>query len=303
MPIRRLPPLNALRSFEAAGRLKSLGKAAEELCVTHSAVAQQIRLLEDHLGQKLFERQGRHLVMTVRARHYLADVQSCLQRLSEATRQLAGPPATRVLQVNASVSFAHGWLIPRLAAFHALHPDIEVMLSTTADLSLDQLDPSQDVTIRRYEPNLRSQGFISRPLLPNRAVAICAPQYPALPGIRQPADVRRARLLHFAGLPEMWQYWLHCAAVEAGETLAGPIFDQFFLLIQAAANGLGIGLAPYAVVRDDIAAGRLLILFPEVLLEGPPFHCLYRELPQDRELSTFVDWLLAQGDEAFKAGV
>ena len=291
--MRRLPPLNTLRSFEAAGRLGSLTKAAEELCVTHSAITQQIRALEDYLGQKLFERNGRTLQMTPHARHYLVDVASCLSRLAEATAQMCETTARRMIRVNTSASFAHGWLIPRLARFHALHPEIDVQIVTRDDLNRDPVDESHDAIIRRYEPNLRRFGFDSRPLVANVGVPVCSPGLRELHALRTPADLRQVRLLHYAGLPEAWQYWFHCAEVPVGETLGGPFYEQFFLLVQAAASGLGVALAPKAIVEEDVQRGRLVALFPEVKLEGPPFHCLYRVAPQDRELNVFLDWLFS----------
>ncbi|WP_133646045.1 LysR substrate-binding domain-containing protein [Paraburkholderia flava] len=294
--MRRLPPLNALRSFEAAGRLQSLSKAADELCVTHSAITQQIRVLEDYLGQKLFERNGRSLQMTPRARHYLVDVASCLGRLTEATMQMTDETSTRVIRINTSASFAHGWLIPRLASFQALHADIDVQVVVSAELGIDHIDESNDAVVRRYEPNLRRYGYMSRPLIPNRAIAVCSPRLPDLARLREPADLRSAKLLHYTGIVEAWQYWFLCAGVPTGETLGGRYFDQFFLLVQAAISGLGIGLAPQAIVADDIEQKRLVQLFPDVQLEGPPFHCLYRDAPQDRELKVFLDWLFASAE-------
>jgi LysR family glycine cleavage system transcriptional activator len=130
---------------------------------------------------------------------------------------------------------------------------------------------------------------------------VCAPNLPELDTLRTPADLLQARLLHYAGLPEAWQYWFHCAAVAAGETLGGPFYEQFFLLVQAAASGLGVALAPHAIVEEDVQRGRLLALFPEVRLEGPPFHCLYRVAPQDRELGLFLDWLFDDAPRATAA--
>lgn len=128
-------------------------------------------------------------------------------------------------------------------------------------------------------------------MLANLAVPVCSPEMPGLARLREPADLQHARLLHYAGIPEAWQYWFHSAGVRVGETLGGPFYQEFFLLAQAAASGLGIGLAPLAVVQQDVERGRLVVLFPEVKLEGPLFHCLYRVAPNDRELSVFLDWL------------
>lgn len=295
--MRRLPPLNALRSFEVAGRLGSLTLAAEELHVTPSAVAQQIRVLEDFFGQKLFERDGRALRLTPRARHYLVDVASCLGRLGVATQQMLGEPGRRTVRVNTSTSFAHGWLFPRLAQFHAAHPAVEVQLVPTPDRDVETLDEQSDVVIRRYTPALRREGFVSRPLLANAAVPVCAPDHPALRTIRKPEDLREAPLLHYAGLPSAWQYWFHSAGSPVHETLRGPFYDEFLLLLQAAASGLGICLAPRAVVHDDVGKGRLVMLFPEVRLEGPPFHCLHRDDPDDPALRVFIDWLFQRALE------
>ncbi|MBB3212241.1 LysR family glycine cleavage system transcriptional activator [Herbaspirillum sp. Sphag1AN] len=294
----RLPPLNSLRSFEAAGRLKSLTKAADELSVTHSAVAQQIHQLESYLGQNLFDRQGRALVLTPRARHFLVDVSGCLSRLAAATEQMRANPARRKLRVSASISFAHGWLLPQLAAFHARHPDIDVELVTSPDFAVDQLDETCDALIRRHQPNLRRIGFVSKLLVPNRAIPVCSPGFLASHALHQPGDLRPARLLHFAGLPEMWQCWFHAAGVTTSETLAGPVYDHFLLLMQAAESGIGIGLAPQFLVAQAVAEGKLLPLFPEVMLQGPPFYCLYRDTPDDADLELFLNWLLEAGQSA-----
>jgi LysR family transcriptional regulator, glycine cleavage system transcriptional activator len=292
--MRRLPPLNALRSFEAAGRLNSLTLAADELNVTQSAIAQQIRVLEAFFGQKLFERDGRSLRLTLRAQQYLVDVASCIGRLTEATEQMFDAPDGRQIRVNTSSSFAHGWLLPQLAHFHAQHPGIQVRVVSTPDLDIERVDESSDVVIRRYTPELRRQGFVSKPLLANVAVPVCSPQHPALASLCTPSDLRIAPLLHYAGLPQAWQYWFHQAGVPAGETLRGPFYDEFFLLVKAAVSGLGICLAPRAVVHDEITRGHLVALFPEVRLEGPPFHCLYRDADEDRPLGVFIDWLFAR---------
>jgi LysR family glycine cleavage system transcriptional activator len=118
-------------------------------------------------------------------------------------------------------------------------------------------------------------------LVANVAVPVCSPDLHELDTLRTPADLRQVRLLHYAGLPEAWQYWFHCAEVQVGETLGGPFYEQFFLLVQAAASGLGVALAPQAIVEDGVQRGRLVALFP----------CLYRVAPQDRELSVFLEWL------------
>lgn len=290
--MRRLPPLNALRSFEAAGRLSSLTLAAEALNVTQSAVAQQIRVLEDFLGQKLFERDGRTIRLTVRGRHYWTDVSTCLGRLTEATEQMLSTTAHTPLRVNASTSFMHTWLLPRLGHFREQHPHIAVEIVATPDHNVAHLDDTSDVVIRRYTPELRRRGFVSQPLMRNEAVAVCAATHPIRQTLREPADLLGAPLLHYAGMPQAWQYWFHCAEVNVSETLRGTFFDEFLLSLRAATSGLGVCLAPRAVVRHELDSGQLVALFDDkVDLEGPPYHTLYRETQSSPHLATFVEWL------------
>jgi len=299
-PSRRLPPLNALRSFEAAGRLNSLTLAAEALNVTQSAVAQQIRVLESFFGQKLFERDGRTVRLTVRGRHYWTDVSACLGRLAEATEQMLDGTHHLPIRVNASTSFTHAWLLPHLAHFRSHHPDIEVEIVTTPDQHVGQIDETSDVVIRRYTPELRRQGFISKPWLRSEAVAVCSPGLASLDALHTPADLLQAPLLHYAGLPQGWQYWFHCAQVSVGETLRGPIFDEFLLALRAASSGHGICLAPRAVIQDDLDRGKLVALFDDtVRLEGPPYHCLYRA-DDDPRLATFIDWLVSRAPDTHR---
>lgn len=295
--MRRLPPLNALRSFEAAGRLNSLTLAAEALNVTQSAVAQQIRVLEDFLGQKLFERDGRTIRLTVRGRHYWTDVCACLGRLTEATEQMLNMTAATPLRVNASTSFLHAWLLPQLPRFRAQYPDIPIEVVATPDTNVIHLDDTSDVVIRRYTPELRRRGFVSRPLMRNEAVAVCAPTQPMLATLREPADLLGAPLLHYAGMPQAWQYWFHRAGVAVSETLRGAFFEEFLLSLRAAVSGLGICLAPRGVVRDDLDNGQLVALFDDtVTLEGPPYHTLCRETDSEPHLATFIDWLQCSVD-------
>lgn len=290
--MRRLPPLNALRSFEAAGRLNSLTLAAETLNVTQSAVAQQIRVLEDFLGQKLFERDGRNIRLTVRGRHYWTDVSTCLGRLTEATERMLNTTTCMPLRVNASTSFLHTWLLPRLGRFREQHPEIPVEIVSTPDRNVTHLDDTSDIVIRRYTPELRRQGFVDHPLMRSQAVAVCSATHPMRETLREPADLLGAPLLHYAGMPQAWQYWFHSAEVRVSETLRGTIFDEFLLSLRAAENGLGVCLAPRSVVRDTLESGQLVALFDDrVFLEGPPYHALYRETDGASQLTTFVNWL------------
>lgn len=294
--MRRLPPLKALRGFEATARLGSVSGAAEELCISHSAVSQQIRILEEFFGEKLFERDGRGVQVTVKARRYLEDVQNCLDRLGLASEKFADRKIRRSLRVNLSASFAHSWLIPRLPGFAALHPDIDVELTTPHDLKMDMLNAEYDIIIRRQEPGLGRPGYQVKKLIDMVAVPIASPALPELAQYQEPQDLQLARLLHFSGIPDGWNYWFQLAGLQPLETLGGRFFDEFLLLMQSAIYGFGVGIAPLATIREELKQNRLVYLFPEVRLVGPAFFCLHRDVPHDEDLNNFLHWLLATAE-------
>src|SRR5581483_6359608 len=111
---------------------------------------------------------------------------------------------------------------------------VDIELVSTPDTEVDRIDESSDVVIRRYTPELRRRGFVSKPLVANVAVPVCTPHHPALAAVHAPSDLRHAPLLHYAGLPQAWQYWFHQAEIAIGETLRGPFYDEFALLVKAA---------------------------------------------------------------------
>ncbi|MGE8131834.1 LysR family transcriptional regulator [Methylobacterium sp. NPDC080182] len=170
--MRRLPPLNALRSFEAAARLGSLTLAAQELGVTHGAVSRQVRILEDFLGTPLFRRLNRRIELTATALAYLPEVSAALDRLSVATAAHRTRREPRLLRINATPTFTLRWLIPRLSAFQRLNPGIEVRLTTSND-PLDAILEPFDLAIRRGPSE--QMGFVSRWTLADDRAPVCCP--------------------------------------------------------------------------------------------------------------------------------
>jgi LysR family glycine cleavage system transcriptional activator len=288
--MRRLPPLKSLRAFEAAARHGSLTAAADELGVTHSAVSQQIKLLEAFFGQKLFAKNGRNIALAPHARAYLEDVRSCFDRLALASDQLAERGSRRIIRVNATPSFAMRWLIPRLSSFQLQYPRVEVRVATSASDTIDQLGEGYDVIIRRDV--MVRDGCVCQRFLDDISTPVAAPALAGLTQMRSPAGLLGLPLLHLRSRPDAWVRWFRIAGVPITETLSGPFHEHFFLSLQAAIAGLGVALAPKVLVEDDLEAGRLSQPFPDLVLPGSGFFALFGDKSgRDRDLEQFVAWL------------
>jgi LysR family glycine cleavage system transcriptional activator len=291
---RVLPPLNALRAFEAAGRLGSFKEAAAELHVTQGAVSQQVRLLEEWLAAPLFERHNRRVLLTPAAQAYLDEVGPLFEQISQATARY-GAPATmsRTLSVNASATFTLRWLVPRLATFRAEHPDVAVKVETSNE-PVESLRETYDVVIRGGPDTF--YGYSMRPFLAEERVPVCSPALLQRLPLRVVDDVRQHTLLHTSSLPRLWPDWLAKAQVPALTPAATLTFDHFYLTLQAAIDGIGIAMGPIALVSDDLAAGRLV-----APLAGPRLpsrsYCTY--VPDARSADDLVvlfrSWLEREG--------
>lgn len=290
---RRLPPLKALRAFEAAARHANFTAAADELSITHSAVSQQIRLLEDYLGQPLFAREARGASLLPHARDYFTEVQASLDRIASATAALKSPNQRSTLRVCTTPSLAMKWLIPRLAGFQALAPQADVQLSTLGRQFFDQAESGSDVLVRRT-PMQRPEHSCVR-CLDDHLVPVASPRFIERHRIAGVADCLGHPLLQAAGSQESWPRWFELAGVRVPAQLPGPVFDHHFLCMQAAMNDLGLALAPWCLLQEDIQADRLRLVFPEPRLPASGVYALYRsEGPAAGLARQFVDWLSTQ---------
>ena len=200
----RLPSLNALRAFEAAGRHLSFTRAAEELHVTQAAVSHQIKSLEEQLGIRMFRRGPRGLLLTDAGQSYLPDVREAFQRLTFATDRLLEDDARGAITVSVLPSFAARWLVPRLTRFRADHPDVEVRVSADdrlADFDRDDVDEAIRYGRGDY-PGLKSDRFLSEELFP-----VCSPDLLARLPLDRPEDLGRHTLLH-DDMRIDWSVWL-----------------------------------------------------------------------------------------------
>lgn len=290
----RLPPLNALRAFEAAGRLGSFKEAAAQLHVTNGAVSQQVRLLEAWLGVPLFERHNRRVVLTADARAYLEQIGPLFEQLALATASY-GVPATvsRTLSVNASATFTLRWLVPRLEKFRSEHADIEVRVETSNE-PVESLKETYDVIIRGGPDTF--YGYSMKPFLSEERLPVCSPALLSRLPLREPQDLRQHTLLHTTSLPRVWPDWLATAQVYGLSPAATLTFDHFYLTLQAAIDGMGIAMGPTSLVSDDLAAGRLVAPFNGPRLPSRSY-CTYvpEERSADDVVVLFRSWLEREG--------
>lgn len=289
--MRRLPPLNALRAFEAAARHLSFTRAAHELCVTQAAVSHQVKQLEDSLGMPLFERRGHRVALTAKGKLYLADIGDALDRIASASLRLESPGG-QPLRITVLPSLASRWLVPRLAALHAALPGVDLRLDSSAEswtFSTDRFDFGIRSGLGKW-PGLKADLIARETLSP-----VCAPSL--LDGtrpLRKPADLRHRRLL--SDTPrEAWRQWFDLAGVDGQGMTPGVVFNDAGLALQAAVAGQGVALGRLMLAADDLRDGRLARPFDIVLPNDFSYWLVYQpavlHLPGARR---FRDWLLAE---------
>lgn len=299
---RRLPPLNALRAFEAAARHESFKAAAEELAVTPAAVGHQIRTLEDFLGVELFVRLNRSVELTDRGRRILPGLTASFDSLVDTLAILEDPDETNVITVSTVPSFAVKWLIPRLERFNRAYPDYDVRISASVDL-VDFRRDHIDCSIRfgrGVYPGLQVSKILDDTIMPAASPALLE----AEGSVSSPADLARFPLVHddslrFDPMTPDWRAWLTAAGVdEAVDWRRGAHFSFADHALQAAIDGVGIVLARRSIAEQDIAAGRLIPLFEteQPLTMSYWFTTLPEKSDQPR-IKAFRDWLLSEASE------
>ncbi|WP_088342701.1 MULTISPECIES: transcriptional regulator GcvA [Rhodomicrobium] len=284
-----IPPLNALRAFEAAARLGSLKAAATEASVTHGAISRHIRLLEDWLGAPLFLRHNRRVVLTELGQSYLAEIAPAFQRIARATDDARKRRRRKSLHVNALATFTVRWLLPRLADFRHAHPEIDVALTTSND-AVDLAGEAADIVIRGGPDTIH--GYQTRVFLTETRQPVCHPALLENLPLAAPSDLRAHTLLHSSNMARLWDEWLTHAGVPGLEAAGNLVLDHFYLAVEAAAGGLGVAMGPSALIGADLAAGRLVTPFPDLVLPARSY-CAYVRDPMrnDARIRAFCDWL------------
>jgi LysR family glycine cleavage system transcriptional activator len=293
-----LPPLTALRSFEAAARHLSFTRAAGELCVTQTAISHQVKRLEAHLGTPLFRRLPRRIALTSDGQLWARELGEIFSRLQDANRRLrAGArPDRPVVSVSVIPSLAARWLVPRLGRFLERHAGLDVRISPTEHL-VDFTVEAVDVGIR-YGAG-RYPGLVVEKLADDALVAVCAPALRARRKLTEPGDLRRHPLLH-DDARDAWPRWLALHGVRGVDAERGTVLTDSSMLIEAAVRGQGIALARRSLAAEDLLAGRLVLAFPRLrpLATGLAYYLAApRENLARPAVAAFCDWLRHEAAE------
>ena len=293
---RPLPPLNALRAFEATARHLSFSKAAEELHVTPAALSHQIRGLEDVLGLKLFVRRPRSIELTEAARLIQPGIRTAFESLRVAIDQLDQGRKERVLVVSSTPGLTAKWLVPRLYRFLAKHPDIDTRISASvgyADFTTDGVDIGIRLTSGAH-PDLYVEKLSDEWLLP-----LCSPRLlEADPPLRSPSDLPRFNLIQIdlPGVVPTWSDWMRLAGIEGIDTRRGLRLNVADHALDAASEGAGVVLGYKVVASHDLGLGRLVAPFgPEIPVPGRSYFFVCPKGEEKRPaIKAFRDWVFAE---------
>jgi LysR family glycine cleavage system transcriptional activator len=293
----KLPPLNALRAFEASARLTSVQQAARELNVTPSAVSQQVHNLERWVGFPLLERGSRKLQPTAQGRAYQGALASAFEQIAEATASLSAGRASQSICITCTPGFTVQWLVPRLQNFQDKHPEIDVRIDASTrlvDLRAEDVDLGVRHGLGRYP------GLVAEKLLDDDLIPAASPDL--LTGrkrVRVPNDLTKHALLHIETRDD-WRMWLQAQGVDI-DWRRGPLLVDTAIGIQAAVAGKGIILARRSLIADELGSSRLVAPLAQSLNTGTAYFLVYPpERMSSAPIRAFRNWLLKEAGEAHK---
>jgi LysR family transcriptional regulator, glycine cleavage system transcriptional activator len=287
----RLPPLNALKVFEAAARHESFTRAAEELCVTQGAVSQQVKAVEVELGIKLFNRERQRLIITEAGRDYLLVVRDALDRIAIGTERLLQRQNAGVLTVSTSPDFAAKWLVHRLGHFVEAHAGIDLRISAAMH-HVDFAREDVDMAVRHGDGNW--PGLDAVQLSAEQLFAICSPKLLSCRRLGKPRDILKFPLIHLDSRAD-WTKWLRMTGISDDDVKHGPVLNRESMVIDAAINGQGIALARTTLAAWDLINGRLARPFSESLRLSKTYWIVCPKAASNvPKIVTFRDWLLAE---------
>jgi LysR family glycine cleavage system transcriptional activator len=283
--MRKLPFLNGIKAFEATARTGSFTKAADELAVTPAAVSRMVHLLEQRLGLPLFERKANRLSATPAGRSYQAGLTTLFDQLAVLTDQVKASAGSHVLTIGVGPTFAIRWLIPRLADFQKIDPDIEVRFATGGAAAPFNDDWTCGIRLGDGEwPGLVAERLFAADLVP-----VCAPAMAKR--LATPDDLKTATLLRVTHAPGDWSHWFKGAGLPK-IAVKGPAFDYYGQALQAAADGVGVALGIRPYVDDDLRAGRLVAPFAHSVPKGEQWYLIYHARRKDEpSFDAFHRWI------------
>ena len=292
-----LPPLKTLRIFEAAGTRLSFKLAAEELHLTPSAISHGVRTLEEWLGAELFHRSPRGLELTAAGEAYLPEVTAALRLLRNATERVPGRKSNGSLSVSVAPTFAVRWLMPRLAKFTRLHPDLAITIDTSrhhVELPLENVD----LAIRMAAQARAESTWIE--LMREELMPVCSPALLTKVDKGSPSDlIRQAPLIHVTTVSQDWAAWLEAAALSAPDMQKAVRVDTIQMAIEAAVEGLGVALGRRPLVDNELATGALVAAHPTSVQGATSYWLVGRpetfQRPAARQFRTWILRELAVG--------
>ncbi|WP_454691479.1 LysR family transcriptional regulator [Achromobacter aloeverae] len=287
---RKIPSTVALSIFEAAARHENFARAADELCLSESAVSRQIAALETYLDARLFTRVGRQVVLNDAGRYYANRIAPHLEEIELHTQTLmANRGAGGILELAVIPTFSSRWLLPRLHEFRALHPDITLNFSEKPEPFLFR-GTHFDAALHFDHPAWT--GVVKLDLFDEEVVPVLSPRHYSLDALNDPADLGRLTLLHKAGKNDVWRRWFETAGVRDERALRGMRFELYSMVIEAACAGLGVGLVPRFYVERELKSGDLAIPFDIAVKHAKRYCLVYPEYKKESPaVIAFRDWV------------
>jgi LysR family transcriptional regulator, glycine cleavage system transcriptional activator len=296
---RSLPPLNALRAFEATARHLSFSLAAEELAVTPAALSHQVKGLEDFLGQRLFERRPRTIALTPAGLALYPGLHAAFLQIRQSVELVNRAPNDNVLVISAPPGFTAKWLAPRLYRFLMRHPEIDARISATQGLANFASD-GVDLAVRNSRAP--TTGLVSKRLLDITLLPVASPRFVAEHGIAEPKDLIDVPLIHdemlggLTGLPS-WSDWFAAAGITGTNLARGLRFSSPDHALEAAVEGAGVLLSHKTLAHDDLRTGRLVAPVSLELKTERSFHVVYPETHGRRpKVKAFASWLMEEAE-------
>jgi len=288
-----LPTISCLQAFESVARHGSITRASVELSLTQSAVSRQIHQLESLLDVSLFERVRQRVVITDAGKLYLNDVSRVISGLKDATsRIMACGGKTNLLNLAVLPTFATRWLMPRLSDFLQKHPGVTINLATRLvpfDFGVEPFDAGIHYGLPDWP------GAVAYHLVDEVTVPVCSPKLREAQGIRRPIDLARTVLLHQTTRTEAWPEWFQMTNVKNPHAFRGPRFEQFAMITQAAICDLGVALLPELLIEDELASGKLVMLFDRPMQSANAYYLVVPEPKTSSMLpAAFTQWIIGQ---------
>jgi LysR family glycine cleavage system transcriptional activator len=291
---RKIPSLQALACFDAAARHESYTRAAQELALTQSAVSRQIGALEDFLGLALFRRTRHGVALTPAGADYARQIAPRLQALERDTLDaMSHQGSAGTVALAAVPTFATRWLLPRLPALAAQHPELVVHIETrTRPFLFAETEFDAALYSGTPEQVANWAGTRATALIEEEVVPVCAPALLGPRKRRQPADLAGLPLLQQSTRPEAWRQWFEAMGVSAASALSGPRYELYSMTAAAAAHGLGLALVPRLLIEPELARGELVVACPRPLKSGRTYWLVTPERGEPRPaLAAFAAWL------------